>query len=161
LVIIGVHTFEDIIRSKQIHRNNKIRLHKTLIKPVLCYGSVTWTLTHVTKQTICTFERKLLRKIYGQIQDEGCWRPRWNSETYNLYKDLKFVNDMKIRRLGWARHVVRMEDKSNPKKVLNGEFHNKRPVGKPRTRWADVVKRDTPDILGIRGWKRRAEDKEK
>jgi hypothetical protein len=29
--------------SKQIHRNNKIRLYKTLIKPVLCYGSVTWT----------------------------------------------------------------------------------------------------------------------
>ena len=38
-----------IFRSKQIHRNNKIRLHKTLIKPVLCYGSVTWTLTQTTE----------------------------------------------------------------------------------------------------------------
>jgi hypothetical protein len=31
-----------IFRSKQIHRNNEIRSYKTLIKPVLCYGSVTW-----------------------------------------------------------------------------------------------------------------------
>jgi hypothetical protein len=28
-------------RSKQVHRNNQIRLHTTKIKPVLCYGSVT------------------------------------------------------------------------------------------------------------------------
>jgi len=30
-----------IFRSKQIHRNNKIRLYKTLTKLILCYGSVT------------------------------------------------------------------------------------------------------------------------
>ena len=84
--------------------------------------------TKKTEQRICTFERKLLRRIYGPIQDKGRWSPRWNSETYNLYKDLKFVDDMKIRRLGWARHVVRMENDRIPEKVLNGEFHNTRPM---------------------------------
>jgi hypothetical protein len=38
-------------------------------------------------------------------------------------------------------------------KVLNGEFHNKRTVAKPRTRWEDVVRRGTSEILGIRGWR--------
>jgi hypothetical protein len=33
-------------------------------------------------------------------------------------------------------------------------------VGKPRTRWKEVVRTDTSQILGIRGWRRRAEDKE-
>jgi len=32
-----------------------------------------------------------------------------------------------------------MEDERIPIKVLNGEFHNTRPVGKPRKRWAAVV----------------------
>jgi hypothetical protein len=32
-----------------------------------------------------------------------------------------------------------MEKERIPKKVLNGKFHTTRPVGKPRTRWADVV----------------------
>ena len=36
---------------------------------------------------LCTPESKILR-IYGPIQDKGCWQPR-NSEIYNLYKDLK------------------------------------------------------------------------
>ena len=35
-----------------------------------------------------------------------------------------------------------------------------RPVGKQRTRWEDVVRRDTSQILGIREWVRRAEDRE-
>jgi hypothetical protein len=35
-------------------------------------------------------------------------------------------------------HIIRMEEERIPKKVLNGTFHNTRPVGRPRTRWADV-----------------------
>jgi hypothetical protein len=33
-------------------------------------------------------------------------------------------------------------------------------VGKPRPRWKDVLRRDTTEILGIRGWRRRAEGRE-
>jgi len=44
--------------------------------------------------------------------------------------------------------------------VLNGKSHNRKPVGKPRTGWEDVVLRDTSQVLGIRGWRRRAEDRE-
>ena len=58
-------SLQTIFRSKQIHRNNKIRLYRTLIKPILCYGSVTWTLTQTSEQMLNTFERKILRRIYG------------------------------------------------------------------------------------------------
>ena len=46
--------------------------------------------------------------------------------------------------------------KDSKKKVLNGNFHTTRPVGKPRTRWADVVQMDALQLLGIREWRRRA-----
>jgi hypothetical protein len=78
-------SLQTIIRSKEIHRNYKIRLHKTLIKPVLCNGSVTSTLTQTTEQMLQTFERKILRRIYGATQEEGRWCPRWNNELYRLY----------------------------------------------------------------------------
>ena len=41
---------------------------------------------------------------------------------------------IKIRRLGWAGHLMRMEEERIPKKVLNGNFYTTRPVGRPRTR---------------------------
>jgi hypothetical protein len=63
-------------------------------------------------------------------------------------------------RLGWVGHIRRMEDERTLKGVLNGKFRNMRPVGKLRTSWKDVFRRDTSQILEIRGWRRRAEDRE-
>ena len=70
------------------------------------------------------------------------------------------MEDIKIRRLEWAGHIIRMEEGRIPKKVLNGNFHTTRPVGRPRTRWADVVQRDALQVLGIRGWRRRAANRD-
>jgi hypothetical protein len=52
-------SLQTIFRTKQTHQNSNIKLYKTLIKPVLCYGSVTWNLTQMTEQMVCTSERKI------------------------------------------------------------------------------------------------------
>jgi hypothetical protein len=98
-----------------------------------------------------SFEKKILRKIYGPTHERGCWRPRWNNELYSLYKEPNIMEDIRIRRLEWAGHIIRMEEERIPKNVLNGNFHTTRPVGRPRTRWTDVVQRDALQLLGIRG----------
>jgi uncharacterized Rossmann fold enzyme len=58
---------------------------------------------------------------------------------YSFYKEPNIVEDIKIRRLEWAGHIIRMEDERITKKVLNGKLHTTRQVGRPRNRWADVV----------------------
>jgi hypothetical protein len=50
--------------------------------------------------------------------------------------------------------------RKNPKKGTNGKFHNTRPVGRPRIRWEDAVQKDALQILGTRGWRRRAESRD-
>ena len=74
-----------------------------------------------------------------------------------VHKDVNIVGDIKIRRLEWAGHIIRMEDERIPKNVHNGKFHNTRPAGKPRKRWEDVVRKDPRNT---RGRRRRAEDRE-
>jgi hypothetical protein len=69
------------------------------------------------------FERKILRRICGPTHEGKCWHPRWNNELYSLYNEPNIVEDIKIRRLEWAGHIIRMEKESIPKKVLNGNFH--------------------------------------
>ena len=66
------------------------------------------------------------------------------------------MEDIRIKRLEWARHIIRMKEERIPKKILNANFHTTRLVGRPRTRWADVVQRDALQLLGTRGWRRRA-----
>jgi hypothetical protein len=70
------------------------------------------------------------------------------------------VEDIKIRRLEWAGHIIRMEEERIPKKVLYRNFHTTRKVGRPRSRWVDVVQRDALQLPGIRGWRRRAANRD-
>jgi len=35
-----------------------------------------------------------------------------------------------------------------------------KPVGRPRTRWVNVVQRDALQLLGVRGWRRRAKNRD-
>jgi len=53
-----------------------------------------------------------------------------------------------------------MEEERIPKKVLNRNFYTTRPLGRPRIRWADVVQRDALQLLGIREWRRRTENRD-
>ena len=111
----------------------------------------------MTEHMLCTFERKILRRIYDPIQDKGRRRPKWYSDICILYKDLNIVDDNKIRRQGWAGE---WKMKGYEKEVRKGKFHERRPVEKQKIRWKDVIRRDTSKILGISGWSRTAEDRE-
>ena len=77
---------------------------------------MTWTLTQTAGQMLNAFERKILRRMYGPTQEGGRWRPGWNTELYSLYKEPNIVKDIKIRRSGWAGHIIRMEEERIPKK---------------------------------------------
>jgi hypothetical protein len=60
----------------------------------------------------------------------------------------------------WAGHVVRMEQHCIPKKVIGSCFGGRRPVGRPRNRWKNVIQRDAANLLRIRNWKAVARDKQ-
>jgi hypothetical protein len=57
--------------------------------------------------------------------------------------------DIKIRRLGWAGHIIRMEEERITEQIPNGQFYNRRTVGKTRTRWEDVIQTDALQVLGM------------
>jgi len=84
---------------------------------------VTWTLTQTAGQMLNTFEMKILLRIYDPTQEGGRWFSRWNTELYSLYNEPNIVEDIKIRRLRWAGHMIRMEEERIPEKVLNGNFY--------------------------------------
>ena len=54
------------------------------------------------------FERKILTDIFGPTNDNGEWRIKYNNELYTLYKDSDIQTYIKINRLKWAGHVLRM-----------------------------------------------------
>lgn len=58
-----------IIKSRCIHRKTKLLIYKSMVRPVLCYGCETWTLTQASEKLLNAFERKVLRRILGAVRE--------------------------------------------------------------------------------------------
>ena len=70
-----------------------------------------------------------------------------------IYKEIPVSKFIRIQRLRWAGHVMRMEGGRNPKRALLGTWERTRPRGRPRKRWEDGVAEDARDMR-IRNWRR-------
>jgi hypothetical protein len=60
-----------LLKSRVVARNTKVRMYRTIIRPVITYGSETWCLTANDERSLRTWERKVLRKICGPVYDNG------------------------------------------------------------------------------------------
>jgi len=58
----------DIYTAKQTHRNNKIRLNRSLFNPVLCNGIVTRTLIKMTEQMLYSLIGKYYEEFMAQCR---------------------------------------------------------------------------------------------
>ena len=90
------------------------------------------------------FERSVLRRIFGPEIDEvtGERRLRHNVDLMALADIPPLSCFIRAQRLRWAGHVARAPDDSLIKMVLLGRPDGVRPLGRPRTRWADNIRRD-------------------
>jgi hypothetical protein len=98
------------------------------------------------------FENRVLSGIFGPKGDEvtGEWRKLHNEELHNLYSSPDIISQVKSRLMRWAEHMSCMEGERKVYKVLVGKPEGKRPLGRPRRRWEDVVRIDLRVIdLGV------------
>jgi hypothetical protein len=56
-----------LIKSKPLKENAKMKIYKTMIRPVVTYSSETWTLTAKDENNLRIFKREILRKIFGPV----------------------------------------------------------------------------------------------
>jgi hypothetical protein len=91
----------------------------------------------------------------------GGWRNLHNEELHNLYSSPIIIRTIKSRRMRWAGHVAHMEEKRNAYRILMGKPEGKRPLCRPRRRWAGNIKMALRDIgWGCMDWIHLAQDKD-
>jgi hypothetical protein len=93
----------------------------------------------------------------------GDWKKLYNEEIHNLYSSPNVIRMIKSRRMRWAGHVVRMGERRNAYRILVGNPEGKRPLGRPRRRWVDIIKKIDLREIGWDGmdWIDLAQDRNK
>jgi hypothetical protein len=70
-----------VLKSKLVTKRSKLKLYKTVIRPVVIYASETWVLKEAMVQKLMIFGRKFLRRIFGPTKEkDGTWRIKTNEE---------------------------------------------------------------------------------
>jgi predicted ABC-class ATPase len=76
------YSVQNLLSSKLLSKNLKVKIYRTTILPVVLYGCETWSLTLREERKLRVFENKVLRRIFRPRRDEvtGDWRRLHNEE---------------------------------------------------------------------------------
>jgi len=64
------HSVQNILSSKLLSKDAKIKIYRTIILPIVLCGCETWSLTLREEHRLRVFENKVLRRIFGPKRDE-------------------------------------------------------------------------------------------
>ena len=155
---------QNLLSSRLLSKNVKIKIYRTIILPVVLYGCEAWSLTLREERKLRVFENMVLRRIFGPTRDEvtGEWRRLHNEELSDLYSSPNIVRVIKSRRMRWAGHVARMGEGRGVYRVLMRKREGKRPMGRPRRRWVDNIRMDLQEVgCGYMDWIGLAQDRDR
>ena len=125
---------QNLLSSRLLSKNLKIKIYRTRILPVVLYECETWSLTLREERKLRVFEHMVLRRIFGPRRDE--WRRLHNKKLNDLYSSPNIVRVIKSRRMRWAGHVACMGEEG----------------GRIGSWWGNWRERDHCGDLGVDGW---------
>ena len=134
-----------IWQTTSISQKTKLKLYKTLVRPVLLYGSETWKMNVNDNRRINVFESRCLRRIL-RIR----WEDRITNDTVIERAGVdKLSTEIKRRRWKFIGHVLRKSQDKDCAIALSWQPEGKRKVGRPKTTWRRTVVKEREDA----GWK--------
>jgi hypothetical protein len=91
------HSVQNLLSSRLLSKNIKIKIYKTIILRVVLYGCETWSLTLREEHRLRVFENRVLRRIFGPKRDHvtGDWRKLHNEDLHNLYSPPNIIRMIK------------------------------------------------------------------
>ena len=81
-----------LLKSRKILRAEKVKIYKTLIRPMATYEAEFWTLNKDIAKWLAAFGRKVLKQMFGGIKVNENWRKHYKKELMQLFGDLNVLS---------------------------------------------------------------------
>jgi hypothetical protein len=119
-----------LIGKKEVPREAKMAIYRTVYEPTLTYGSETW------KARVTAMEMKFLRRIVGKTRRDKIR----NSVIREELNEESIIERIEKKQLKWYGHVQRMEETRLTKRVTETKVQGRRARGRPRKSWEEQLR---------------------
>jgi len=86
------------------------------------------------------------------------WWRSWNHELNGLVENAYVMRFIKSKRIAWLGHVMRMDDRRTPTKILERKPTGTRIRGRSRKRRIVNIE-ENAQITGIKGWRKQCKER--
>ena len=121
-----------IIGKKEISKETKMKIHKTVFRPTLTYGCESRIVTNKLRSKIQAAEMKYPRRVQGVTRSDRIRNVKIREEL-QIESAAEFIER---RQLSWWGHMNRMKECRQVKQVLEA-----RKRGRPRKTWNKSVEK--------------------
>lgn len=126
---------QNFLKNKEISTPTKIKIFKTIYRPVLTFSCESWTLNRTEKSRIQAVEMKYLRAVRGVTRMD---RQR-NEKIREELKIESVLEYIEKKQLCWWGHLQRMSNKRQTKKIWEAKNAQKRRPGRPKETWNNII----------------------
>lgn len=106
-------------------------------------------------KTLAVFERDVMRKIIGRIEENNFWRIITNFWINQEYRDYGILQFIKMQRIRWAGYLVQMGEDQKESWVDRRWAID---VGGEQESWRDNVRESARELPGIGHWQAAEQD---
>ena len=147
-----------LYRRKDVRLCYKLKVFKMTALPTLLYGSEIWALKQDEIQRLESWQNRCLRYML---------RIRYKTHGYVSGSELRkkcrlrtIEACLRTNRLRWFGHAARMSPERIPRKMITGHLGSKRPPGRPRANWRQVITEDLKSVDGVEDYPLMVKDRD-
>jgi hypothetical protein len=68
-IVLGTKAYCANLKFFESTKQSKLKLYRTVIRPIVTYASETWVLKETIIQKLLVFKRKIVRRIFGPTKE--------------------------------------------------------------------------------------------
>ncbi|KAK3516010.1 hypothetical protein QTP70_000994 [Hemibagrus guttatus] len=137
--------YRSVVVKKELSRKVKLSIYQSIYVPTLSYGHELWAMTKRVRSRIQAAEMSILRRVAGRSLRD---RVRSSVTREELGVEPLLLH-IERGQLWWLAHLFWMPPGRLPGEVFRACPTEKRPRGRPKTRWRDYVSRLARKRLGV------------
>lgn len=134
----SIQMLNSVLWSKDITKNTKKTIYKTITESITTYGSEVWVVNKRMENRLMAVEMDFWRRSCRVSRLD-----RVRNETIRERMEVEdsIIDTINKKKLLWYGHLNRMPNRRWPYKILNWVPPERRKRGRPRTRWKEEIEK--------------------